>query len=370
MEIIEAQHDSKSGLLRFKTLVRRYDLPRSWKEMKILQAYLSTTVIPSFNRLLTKFYFNNGGKSKWMASLMQTAGFPLLYLPLLFFPSFNKQSPSSSNNITHYVVYFSLGCLLAIDNFMYTVGVKPLSISTYSLLCASQLVFNAVFSVVINCEKLGILTLNSIIFITVSASMVAIHPDSSETKRDEKNPVRKNEHTIGFISTVGASAGYALLLSLTQFSFDKILKKDRFSVVFEMQIYTSLVSSFVCLLGLFLSLEFMDLKSEMEKFDEGKVIYVVSLIGIALAWQICTVGVVGLIYLVSSLFSNVVSMLSLPFVPVVGVLLYEEKMDAIKVLAMLFTLWGFASYIYQQYLDDKKSKKKESQEIEDSESEV
>ncbi|TYI58265.1 hypothetical protein E1A91_D11G343500v1 [Gossypium mustelinum] len=395
MEIIEAQHDSKSDYLRFKTLVRRYDLPRSWKEMKILQAYLSTTVIPSFNPdnlwkpwllialnilfllagqsaavLLTKFYFNNGGKSKWMASLMQTAGFPLLYLPLLFFPSFNKQSPSSSNNITHYVVYFSLGCLLAIDNFMYTVGVKPLSISTYSLICASQLVFNAVFSVVIKCEKLGILTLNSIIFITVSASMVAIHPDSSETKRDEKNPVRKNEHTIGFISTVGASAGYALLLSLTQFSFDKILKKDRFSVVFEMQIYTSLVSSFVCLLGLFLSLEFMDLKSEMEKFDEGKVIYVVSLIGIALAWQICTVGVVGLIYLVSSLFSNVVSMLSLPFVPVVGVLLYEEKMDAIKVLAMLFTLWGFASYIYQQYLDDKKSKKKESQEIEDSESEV
>nr|KJB45847.1 hypothetical protein B456_007G332500 [Gossypium raimondii] len=320
--------------------------------------------------LLTKFYFNNGGKSKWMASLMQTAGFPLLYLPLLFFPSFNKQSPSSSNNITHYVVYFSLGCLLGIDNFMYTVGVKPLSISTYSLLCASQLVFNAIFSVVINCKKLGILTLNSIIFITVSASMVAIHPDSSETKRDEKNPVRKNEHTIGFISTVGASAGYALLLSLTQFSFDKILKKDTFSVVFEMQIYTSLVSSFVCLLGLFLSLEFMDLKSEMEKFDEGKVIYVVSLIGIALAWQICTVGVVGLIYLVSSLFSNVVSMLSLPFVPVVGVLLYKEKMDAIKVLAMLFTLWGFASYIYQQYLDDKKSKKKESQEIEASKSEV
>ncbi|TYH46738.1 hypothetical protein ES332_D11G359500v1 [Gossypium tomentosum] len=395
MEIIEAQHDSKSGLLRFKTLVRRYDLPRSWKEMKILQAYLSTTLIPSFNPenrwkpwllialnilfllagqsaavLLTKFYFNNGGKCKWMASLMQTAGFPLLYLPLLFFPSFNKQSPSSSNNITHYVVYFSLGCLLAIDNFMYTVGVKPLSISTYSLLCASQLVFNAIFSVVINCEKLGILTLNSIIFITVSASMVAIHPDSSETKRDEKNPVRKNEHTIGFISTVGASAGYALLLSLTQFSFDKILKKDTFSVVFEMQIYTSLVSSFVCLLGLFLSLEFMDLKSEMEKFDEGNVIYVVSLIGIALAWQICTVGVVGLIYLVSSLFSNVVSMLSLPFVPVVGVLLYKEKMDASKVLAMLFTLWGFASYIYQQYLDDKKSKKKESQEIEASKSEV
>ncbi|KAE8725248.1 SH2 domain protein A, putative isoform 2 [Hibiscus syriacus] len=65
--------------------------------------------------------------------------------------------------------------------------------------------------------------------------------------------------------------------------------------------------------------------SEMEKFNEGKAIYVAILIGTALAWQICTVGVVGLVYLVSSLFSNVVSMLSLPFVPVVGVVLYGEK---------------------------------------------
>ncbi|PPD68877.1 hypothetical protein GOBAR_DD34240 [Gossypium barbadense] len=106
--------------------------------------------------------------------------------------------------------------------------------------------------------------------------MVAIHLDSSETKRDEKNPVGKNEYTIGFIAIVD------------------------------------------------------------------------------LAWQICTMGVVGLIYLVSSLFSNAVSMLSLPFVPVVGVLFYKEKMDAIKVWAMLFTLWGFDFYIYQQYLDDNK----------------
>ncbi|MBA0859362.1 hypothetical protein Goshw_006129 [Gossypium schwendimanii] len=81
---------------------------------------------------------------------------------------------------------------------MYTVGVKPLSISTYSPPCASQLVFDAIFSVVINSEKLGIRTLKSIIFITILASTVAIHPDSSETKRDEKNPVGKNEHTIGF----------------------------------------------------------------------------------------------------------------------------------------------------------------------------
>lgn len=90
--------------------------------------------------------------------------------------------------------------------------------------------------------------------------MVAIHLDSSETKRDEKNPVGKNEHTIGFIAIVGASACYALLLSLTHFLFDKILKKGTFSVVFEMQIYTSLVSSFVCLFMLFFQFGFHGVK--------------------------------------------------------------------------------------------------------------
>ncbi|KAE8725253.1 F-box/FBD/LRR-repeat protein [Hibiscus syriacus] len=143
-------------------------------------------------------------------------------------------------------------------------------------------------------------------------------PDTSKDKIG-KPTLRKQERIIAILSTIGASAGYALMLSLTQFSFEKVLKKDTFLVVFEMQIYTSIVATFFCVLGLFSSTEFMDLKSEMEKFNEGKAIYVASLIGTVLALQICTVGVVGLVYLVSSLFSNVVSMLSLPFVPVVGV---------------------------------------------------
>ncbi|XP_039029595.1 probable purine permease 11 [Hibiscus syriacus] len=318
--------------------------------------------------LLTKFYFNHGGKSKWLASLTQTIGFPILYLPLLFFRSVNM-SPSSLNNISHCLVYFSLGCLLAIDDLLYSIGVEPLSVTTYSLICASQLVFNAIFSFIINSEKLTILILNSIVFITISASMVAVHSDASKDKNG-KPPVREQERIIAILSTIGASAGYALMLALTQFSFEKVLKKDTFRVVFEMQIYTSIVATCICVLGLFLSLEFMDLKSEMEKFDKGKASYVASLIGTSLAWQLCTVGVVGLVYLVSSLFSNVVSMLSLPFVPIVGVLFYGEKMDATKVLAMLFTLWGFASYIYQQYLDENRSKENKSDQIEDSRSEL
>ncbi|XVE63273.1 hypothetical protein DITRI_Ditri07aG0006800 [Diplodiscus trichospermus] len=313
--------------------------------------------------LLGKFYFDYGGRSLWMGALVQTAGFPVLLLPLLFFPS-SKRLSSTCNNTTNpslftlIWVYFFLGCLLAIDNFLYSLGLWLLPISTYSLICASQLVFNAIFSFLINSQKLTFLILKSVILITISASLIAIHPDSSETDH-RKHPGGKKEHVIGFLSTIGASAAYALLLSLTQFSFEKILKKETFGVVFEMQIHTSLVSTFVCIVGLFSSSEWKELSSEMETFRKGKVLYVLSLVGAALSWQICTVGVVGLIFLVSSLFSNVVSMLSLPFVPVVAVMFYHDKMDGIKVLAMLLTIWGFGSYLYQQYLDDNMPKEKE-----------
>ncbi|XVF87967.1 hypothetical protein PTKIN_Ptkin19aG0010700 [Pterospermum kingtungense] len=379
MDSIEAHQDIESELTPLpvdaSTAIQQPSMLRPGKQWKwwvlVVLNIVLLLVGQSVAVVLGKFYFKHGGQSKWMGALVQTAGFPVLYLPLVFYPSLEKH-PNTCNTTSHpslftlIFVYFSLGCLLAIDNFLYSLGLWCLPISTYSLICASQLVFNAIFSLVINSEKLTVLILNSVILITMSASLVAIHPDSIESE-DEKKPGGKKAHVIGFLSTIGASAAYALLLSLTQFSFETTLKKETFGVVFEMQIYTSLVSTFVCAIGLFSSSEWNKLKCEMETFTKGRVLYVVSLVGAALSWQICTVGVVGLIFLVSSLFSNVVSMLSLPFVPVVAVLFYHETMDGIKIVAMLLTIWGFASYIYHQYLDDNKSKENEASPIPDSE---
>ncbi|KAI3710414.1 hypothetical protein L2E82_40194 [Cichorium intybus] len=46
--------------------------------------------------MLGRLYFNNGGKSKWMITLVQTAGFPLMY-PFIFF------SPSKTQPENHHV---------------------------------------------------------------------------------------------------------------------------------------------------------------------------------------------------------------------------------------------------------------------------
>ncbi|XP_029125451.1 probable purine permease 11, partial [Cajanus cajan] len=306
--------------------------------------------------LLGRYYFDQGGKSIWMVTLVQTVAFPILFLPIFLFPHPKNLSdtPMHSSSIhTLIMVYFLLGILLAGDNLMYTIGLLYLPVSTYSLICASQLAYNAIFSFFINSQKLTLLILNSVILLTVSAALIAVHSDSSE---DKARNVTRNKHMVGIWCTLGASAGYALLLCLMQLSFQRVLKRETFSVVLEMQLWTSFVASCVCIVGLFASGEGQGLKDEIRRFKAGREVYMLTLIGTALAWQICSVGVIGLIYLVSSLFSNVMSMMSLPLVPVAGIIFYHEQMGALKIVAMLLAILGFSSYIYQNYLDENKSK--------------
>ncbi|TYI52070.1 hypothetical protein E1A91_D12G220700v1 [Gossypium mustelinum] len=162
---------------------------------------------------------------------------------------------------------------------------------------------------------------------------------------------------IGFLCTLGASALYSLLLSFMQLSFQKVLKKETFSVVLEMQIYTSVVASCLSTIGLFASGEWKSLQHEMEVFGTGRVSYVLTLVWTAITWQVCAVGVVGLIFVVSSLFSNVISTLSLAVTPLAALVVFHDKMNGVKVIAMLLALCGFASYIYENYIDDRKARR-------------
>ena len=158
-----------------------------------------------------------------------------------------------------------------------------------------------------------------------------------------------------FRSTVAASAGFGLLLSLTQLCFEKVLKKQTFKVVLDMIIYQSLVATLVILVGLFASGEYKSLDREMEGFKLGKVSYVNTLVWIAIALQVFSIGSVGLIFEVSSLFSNVISTLGLPIVPVLAMIFFHDPMTGVKVISMVLAIWGFVSYVYQHYLDEHNS---------------
>jgi drug/metabolite transporter (DMT)-like permease len=310
--------------------------------------------------LLGRLYYDQGGNSKWMATFVQSAGFPIL-LPLLFFFSPSKISTAITPLNTSFAkppplstlafLYFAFGLLLAGDNLMYSYGLLYLPVSTYSLLCATQLAFNALFSYFLNSQKFTALIFNSLILLTLSASLLAVNSDSENT-----TGIPKGKYVIGFLCTLGASAAYSLYLSLVQLSFQRVIKIETFSAVLDMQIYPAFVATCGCVVGLFASGEWKTLGEEMKNYKKGRVSYMMTLIWTAVTWQISSVAMLGLIFEVSSLFCNVISTLALPVVPILAVVFFHDKMDGVKVMALLLAIWGFLSYIYQHYLDDSKSK--------------
>lgn len=79
----------------------------------------------------------------------------------------------------------------------------------------------------------------------------------------------------------------------------------------------------------------------MDNFGNGKVTYVLTVEFTAVAWQVCWVGLVGLIFVVSLLFSNVISTLSLALTPISSVIVFHDRMNGVKVIALLLALGGF-----------------------------
>ncbi|XP_057440378.1 probable purine permease 11 [Lotus japonicus] len=327
-----------------------FDKYKRWQWWFIVALSIAFLIIGNSAAVIFgRFYYDQGGNSKWMATLVQTAAFPILFIPFFAIPSSSEASTSSAPPSFKVIVliYFVLGVLIAADNMMYSTGLLYLSASTYSLICASQLAFNAVFSYFINSQKFTALIINSTVVLTFSASLLAVNEDS-----DKPSGLSQGKYIVGFLVTLGASALYSLILSLMQLSFDKVLKNETFSVVLEMQMYTSLVATCASTIGLFASGEWHSLHGEMEGFKKGEVAYVLTLVWTAVAWQVCSVGVVGLIFLVSSLYSNVISTVSLVVTPIASVIVFHDKMNGVKIISMLLAIWGFASYIYQNYIDD------------------
>ncbi|XP_052202880.1 probable purine permease 10 [Diospyros lotus] len=301
--------------------------------------------------LLGRLYYDKGGNSKWMATLVQPAGFPVLIPFLIFLPTKHQTENNGLNNAPSRLllgsVFALLGIFLAAVCMLYSIGLKYLPASTFSLICASELGFNAFFSYFLNSQKFTPFIVNSLVLLTISSSLVFNSDDSSEPTK-----ASKGRYAFGFTCTVAASAGYALILSLTQLFFRKILKTESFRVALQLIIYESLIATSAILVGLFASGEWKGLNKEMDEFELGKASYVMTLFWTAVSWEAFSVGIAGLIFEVSSLFSTVISTVGLPVVPILSVFIFHDKMDIVKIVALLLAIWGFVSFIYQHYIDD------------------
>ncbi|KAL6843951.1 hypothetical protein ACP4OV_026522 [Aristida adscensionis] len=300
--------------------------------------------------LLGRLYYNSGGNSKWMATLTQSGGSPLLAIPLLLTPPHPPEArrPAASKMVA---IYAGIGILIGFDNLMYSYALLYLPVSTFSLVAATQLAFNAVTSRLINAQRFTALIANSVVVLTFSAALLGVGSSSDETSSN----LPRGKYPVGFVLTLAASAVFALILSLFEVTFERVIRARTTRWVLAMQMYPNLVSSAVAVAGLLASGEWRTIPAEMAAFKNGRARYVLTLVGTAVAWQAAAVGTVRLIARVSSLFANVTGTLSLPLVPVFAVALFGDKMTGIKAIAMLMAVWGFLSYVYQHYLDGRRA---------------
>ncbi|KAF7849021.1 hypothetical protein BT93_L1330 [Corymbia citriodora subsp. variegata] len=314
--------------------------------------------------LLGTLYYKKGGNSKWLAALVSLGGFPILLL-LYFIPT--PKQPSDPNNPhiqtdaqAQYqsrspslkslaLVYLSLGTIVALNGYLSSVGLLYLPVSTYSLICFSQLAFNALSSFFLNTQKFTPCIINSLVLLTISSTLLVFQSNSKDP-----TGVSTGKYVLGFVCTIGASAGYGLLLSLDQLCFRRVIRKETLRAVLNMSVFPSFVASAIFVVGLCGSGEWKILGREMDGYELGKVNYVMNLVGVAIAWQVFTIGTVGLILDASSLFSDSISVVGLLIVPIFAVVFLGDKMDGVKVMAMILAIWGFVSYVYQYYLDDAK----------------
>ncbi|KAL0918159.1 hypothetical protein M5K25_010152 [Dendrobium thyrsiflorum] len=265
--------------------------------------------------LLGRFYYNQGGKSLWMATIVPSSGFPLLVPLLLILRSSSTASaaaaaatvsrPSIAKLAT---IYIGLGLIGTGDNLMYSYGLLYLPVSTFSLVCATQLAFNAVFSYFLNSQKFTPFIFNSIILLTLAAALLGVHSDGGSASG--------HKYPLGLALTLAASAVFSLILSLTQLAFQKVIKTENVTVVMEMILWTGLVSTVASVVGLFAGGEWKGIHEEFIGSENG-----------------------------------------LPLVPIFAVVFFHERMDGVKAVALLIAILGFVNYVYQHFLDDTKEKR-------------
>ncbi|KAG8066013.1 hypothetical protein GUJ93_ZPchr0004g40396 [Zizania palustris] len=300
--------------------------------------------------LLGRLYYNSGGNSKWMATITQSAGSPLLAILMLFTPPPSAGEPHQSA-AKMVPIYVGLGIVIGFNNLMYSYALQYLPVSTFSLVAATQLGFNSITSRLINAQRFTVLIANSVVVLTFSTALLGIGSSSDETT----SSVPRGKYLAGFILTLVASAVFALILSLLEVIFEKVVRTQTLRWVLRMQVYTNLVATVVTVTGLFASGDWKTIPGEMAAFKNGRARYVATLVGTTVSWQVMAVGTLRLIVRVSSLFANVTGTLALPLVPVFAVVLFGDKMTGIKAVAMLMAVWGFLSYVYQHYIDGRRT---------------
>ncbi|XP_058097267.1 purine permease 3-like [Magnolia sinica] len=309
--------------------------------------------------LLLRLYYLHGGSKKWLTSSLQTAGFPVLLIPLSIL--YIRERSRGMGFLLEPKLFISsvvIGILIGLDNFMYSMGSSFLPVSTSSLLFATQLAFTALFALIIVRQKFTAYTINAVVLMTLGSVLLGLRKSG-----DRPANVTNGEYMLGFIITIGAAALLGFALPCIELSYAKASKVITYPVVMQFQFFATLSATVFCVIGMIINKDFQAISREAAAYELGEAKYYVVMFGIAAGFQMVFVGTLGVVFCISSLFAGILSATLLPMTEIAGVIFFKEKFTGEKGMALALCLWGFTSYFYGSY---KLNKKQEAQEEEES----
>ncbi|KAG0480775.1 hypothetical protein HPP92_011633 [Vanilla planifolia] len=318
-----------------------------WIQLAISSSFMLVAFPAS--SILSRLYFTDGGKSKWIVSWVAVAGWPLTALFLTPAYVLGKVSPSPVS-LKLLLWYILLGFLSAADNLMYAWAYAYLPASTASLLAASSLAFSALFGFLVVKNKLNLSSINAIVLITAGAAIIALDSDS-----DRYPGISNSQYVLGFLLDILGSALHGLLFALSELVFVKLLGRRSFHVVLEQQVMVSFCAFVFTTIGMVINKDFQTMKTEAKNFTRGGRSYCMVLVWSAITFQLGVLGGTAVLFLASTVLAGVLNAVRVPITSIAAVIFLNDHMGGFKILSVLLTVWGFGSYIVGHASFDKTS---------------
>ncbi|KAK4358247.1 hypothetical protein RND71_023857 [Anisodus tanguticus] len=322
--------------------------------------------------LVMRLYFIKGGKRIWLSCWLQTVAWPINFIPLAisyFYrrKSNNNDDDNNNNNNTKVILMtprifmatIGIGILQGFTNYFYSYGIEKLPVSTSGLLFATQLAFTAFFAFLIVKLKFTSYSVNSVFLLTIGAVILALR---SGGDKPEGEPTK--EYILGFIMTVASAALTGLIFPLVELIYKKAQQAITYTLVLEFQTVYCFAATVLSTIGMIINKDFQAISREAKAFELGESRYYVVIVWSAIILQFYFLGTIGVIYSASSLVSGILISVLLPVTEVLAVFLYGENFSAEKGISLALSLWGFASYFYGDYKENKKRENIQSPETE------
>ncbi|KAL3504808.1 hypothetical protein ACH5RR_034649 [Cinchona calisaya] len=319
--------------------------------------------------IIMRLYFVKGGNRIWLSSFTQTAGWPIIFIPLLisYFHRRKTQVPPNTINLIlmKYPVFIAtavIGLLTGLDDYFYAYGVARLPVSTSSIIIASQLAFTAFFAFLLVKQKFTAYSVNAIVLLTAGAGVLALHTSSDRPKGESSKL-----YVLGFLMTLAAAALYGLILPMVELMYMKAKQAITYNLVLEIQLVMCFFATLFCTVGMLINKDFQAIPREARAYELGETKYYVVIVWSAVIWQCFFLGAIGVIYCASSLVSGIMIAVLLPVTEILAVIFFHEKFQAEKGVALVLSLWGFVSYFYGEIKrnetkdDQSKDQKSQSQ---------